>query len=139
MAYSVGYNGRVVIEGTELCATKWSVNTKVDEIDSTSFCDNGYVSWLPAAADADITIEGILGDAVSEDPYDLLAFRDLGDLKVGSDVMIQIFPNDVANAAASWTFPTALLTSWSMEGSPRDTVRYTLTAKGNGVWTEPDL
>lgn len=139
MAFSVGYNGRVVIEGSELCATKWSVNTKVDEIDTTSFCDNGFVSWMGAAADADITIEGILGTGADEDPINVLALRDLGDLRVGSDAMIEIFPNDDANAAAEWSFPTALITSIAMEGAPRDVVRYTVTAKGNGVWTEPNL
>jgi hypothetical protein len=139
MAYSVGYNGMVKLNGLELCATKWSVSTKVDEIDTTSFCDNGFVSWLGAAADADITIEGILGDAANEDPFEVLNARDLGDLKVGSTVVIEIYPNETAAPAQAWLFPSGLLTSWAMEGAPRDAVRYTLTAKGNGVWDEPDI
>ncbi len=139
MAFTTGYNAHVSINSMTLCATKFSVSTKVDEIDVTSFCDTGYASWLGGSADCDITIEGVLGTDQSEDPYNVLAFRDLGDLKIGSQNVIIIYPDQTLNGGATWTFPIALLCSWSMEGSPRDTVRWTLTAKANGVYTEPDM
>jgi hypothetical protein len=146
MASAIGYNGKIEIEGQELCVTKWSVNEKVDEIDVTTTCDNGFVKYIPGAADADITLEGILGTDNSEDPMDRLALRDLADIHIGSVAAITIFPDDVLAAGSSWVFPQALITGLNMEGAPRDTVKWTIMAKGKkggsgalGVWTEPDM
>ncbi len=139
MAFTHGYNSFIQINATTLCASKWSVNTKVDEIDVTNFCDPGYAAWIGGPGDADITIEGVLGSLATEDPFAVLNFRALGDLKIGSLATVGIFPDNGLNAAAAWLFPTALICSWNMEGAPRDAVRWTLTAKANGPWTEPNM
>ncbi len=140
MALTHGYNSDILINGAvSLCASKWSVNTKVDEIDVSNFCDPGYAAWLGGPADADITIEGVLGSAAGESPTTVLLLRTLGDLRIGSLASINIYPDVGLSAAASWSFPTALVCSWNMESSPRDAVRWTLTAKANGPWTEPNL
>ncbi|HYE78142.1 MAG TPA: hypothetical protein VEI97_09155 [bacterium] len=139
MAYAHGYNAFVTIDAISLCVTKWSVQTKVDEVDVTNSCTPGFVKYLPGASDADISLEGVLGDGAGEDPFDLLPFRDLADIHVGGTASILIAPDNTLNPAASWQFPTALITGWSMEASPRDAVRYTLTAKANGVYVEPNM
>lgn len=146
MAFSIGYNGSVLVDQTELCITKWSVNEKVDEVDVTTTCDNGFVKYIPGAADADITLEGILGTAASEDPMTVLALRDLGDIHIGGTVRIEIIPDEVLDNAASWLFETALVTGFNMEGAPRDTVKWTIMAKGRigsstvgTPWREPNM
>lgn len=146
MAFTIGYNGVVTINAATLCVTKWSVNEKVDEIDVTTTCDNGFVKYIPGAADCDITLEGILGTGATEDPANVLGFRALGDIRIGSTASISISPDASLNVAASWSFPFALVTGWNMESAPRDTVKWTLMAKGKtgaagngGNWVEPNL
>ncbi|HYE78141.1 MAG TPA: hypothetical protein VEI97_09150 [bacterium] len=139
MANARGYNARILVDGSSLCCDRWSVQTDANPGENTTNCGRGFMLWGSNAADAAIRLEGRTGDSPGQDPADLLALRDLGDLSIGSTVDLSILPDSLLSPAGSWHFPTALVTGWAQEASVRGDVRWALTARGSGGWTEPDM
>ncbi len=147
MPYYQGYDSSVIIGNFTVPCTKWSVNTKIDEIDVTRTSSLGFVEYQDGVADADITIEGILGNQAREDPFFFLFFRNLySEIHIGSVAGITINISNTITPANTWSFVRCLITGWNMDNSVRDVVRWTLMAKGRHdtynksnppQWTEP--
>lgn len=128
MATYAGKRARVQVNGSNLCATKWSVTNKVDELDVTCFEGNGFAAYDAGVYDADITFDAFWEYNVHAAPPLLVA---------GANAVIRLYIDYGALAGTYFNFPTALLTNVTVDAEVRGMVKYSVTAKAHGTYTYP--
>ncbi len=163
-AYSAR-NARVTVTSagavtTNLMATKWTVNMKVDELDVSNFEGFGYVDYIPGLWEADISFDAIWGSgaaavvptaslggttalsAAAEQPLVPPIFYP------GTYTGIRLFMDSgratdpagaamASNDATAWSFPKCLICSASHDAEVRGFIKYSITAKNKGIFSLP--
>ncbi len=124
MAYS-GKNARVLIENTTyLCAVKWTLDMRADELDSTCFNSAGQGRWLAGVHDQEITIEGL---------WELGLHANPPNINPGDFVKIELFVDFVNSAAQVYTFYDVLLLDVNVDAEVRGLVKYTIRGKARST------
>jgi hypothetical protein len=128
MAILTGYLGFVRFnnQGTGLSsfhATHWTVDWRVDPIDTSTFINSGVGTYTPGVFDYDITVDFI---------YDTLdnAFAVKTNFTPGFDVETELFLIE-GNVTQRFYFPKVMISNMRIDDSIRDVVRYSMTGRAN--------
>lgn len=126
MGAVAGYLARVRINSTNLRASRWSVAWKVDEFDTTTFENFGMGQYTPGLLDFDISFDAFY------DPLDN-PFQPALSLQPGLYASLQIIYDKTGLlSTGTWVFPNVLLCTVNNDTSPRDVIRFSVTAKASG-------
>ncbi len=132
MGSVAGWHGRVNVGGTNLCATRWQLTWKVDDLDVTCF-EHGAVlgtetpvsKHIPGITDIDVMF-----DCYWENNIDV--FSNIPPfLQPGSFANVDLYL-DKASASAYWDTASVLITDVVMDTEVRGVIKYSVTGKHNG-------
>lgn len=129
MATYSGKNARVRIGGaTFLCAVKWSVSAKVDELDTTCFENSGFATYIGGIHEADVSIEGNWENNIHANPPNI---------GPNATLALELFIDATNLAGVKFTFPALLVTNCTVDVEVRGIVKYTITGKTVGSYSFP--
>lgn len=135
MAFYSAKNARVSVGNTNLFAMKWSINTKVDELDVSNFEGQGYAQWIGGLLDADISVDCVwdANQNPTGNPPNLIPGQLVSTVKFYADWR-GLGP---FGAGEAWTFPSLLITALNQETEVRSFIKYSWTAKNASAtgWT----
>lgn len=124
MAYS-GKNARVLIgTNTYLCAVKWTVDMRADELDVTCFNSAGQGRWKAGVHDQEITIEGLWETGIHDNPPGLVP---------GDYVTITLFVDFLNIVTQVYVFYDVLLLDVNVDAEVRGLVKYTIRGKARST------
>ncbi len=132
MAFHAGYNATVGIESIIFCATRWSVNESVEDLDTTNFCGDGYATRIRGIRQAEITIEMNWDDTNN-------FFMLPPNAQVGEKILIELYPDFDSNPVDKYNFSSALITGINFDVDVRGLVKTTLTAMSDGSYIIPEI
>jgi hypothetical protein len=114
MAYYVGKNAGIEIDGQVICMTDWSLNTTAEEVDLTTFCSVGNAGTIfEGIKGVNTVVGGILGGSMSASgPYTGIA-------PTVGDVVPVVFFLSTLPGGPSFT-QTFLITSVNITQNVRD-------------------
>ncbi len=127
-------------------AYHWSVNTKTDDADVTSFESGGFEEWLSNVGNAGagyVTSPGnytVLGADISVEAFwdaSKNPISSVGVLKIvpGTLISLGLYINRVLNRR--WTFPSVKVSTASVDAEVKGGVKFNFSGKGDGVWQVP--
>jgi hypothetical protein len=127
MAIIAGYLGFVEIADRNnilrsFHATRWSVDWRVDAIDTSSFMNFGWATYDPGVVDYDISIDFIY------DPVDNPGGRPI--LTPGTSVRAVLWTVE-GLAVERFFFPRMIIGDVRLDDSIRDVLRFSITGKAN--------
>lgn len=114
-----GKTGSITVGGVSQPLTDWSIDTKVDVIETTNFASGGVASNEAGIASAEISASG---------PYDGSAGAAAG------DSVVFVLAASSAVGAPSFTV-TARISSIKIDTSVKDVAKINYSATSNGVLT----
>lgn len=118
-----GHHARVIIGNTNWRASRWSVDWKVDDFDTTTFENFDVGIYTPGISDFTLSLDAFWD--TSENPFAAPL-----SLIPGETVYVTIqFDKDATLTAAEYQFPNVLVVDFRTEGSVRDVLRCSLTGK----------
>lgn len=124
MAYS-GKNARVYVgDSLYLCAVKWTVDMRADELDVTCFNSAGQGRWKAGVHDQEITIEGLWESGFHANPPDI---------RTGMAVKIVLFVDFINANTQAYTFYDVLLLDVNVDAEVRGLVKYTIRGKARST------
>jgi hypothetical protein len=130
----VTVTNQVTSQSANILATRWVVEVKADEIDTTTFESGGYAEFLPSYVQADISVDGFYESGGSPFAYD--AGVDL--CCAGSYVALDLYSHRTGAAGTDgFFFPAAYILTASGATAVRDAARVSFTAKNVGSFTYP--
>jgi len=115
-----GHHARVAINATNWRASRWSVDWKVDDFDTTTFENFNVGVYTPGIYDYTISLDAF---------WDTIQNPFSAPLSMGPGQSVSI---TIQYDKASWTFPNVLIVDCRNETSVRDVVRLSLTGKASG-------
>lgn len=130
MAAISARKARVTIGGTNLLATKWTVEIKSDEIDVTNFESGGFADYMTTYVDAMVTVDAFYDPANNPhgDPPNILTGNILEDVELWTKTTI---------VAENFSFPLLLVLSCTVDAAVRDAVRISFTGRNKGPFVYP--
>ncbi len=121
MSFYSGKFARVQVDSSQyLCNVKWSITSRVDELDRYCSTDDGWGMWMGGVVGADVNIEGYWEDNIHEDPPGLV---------VNHYITLDIWPDFVNLNAKKFTFPKFLISHLTVDAEVRGLVKYTISGK----------
>lgn len=136
-------NSRIRFEGVGILGLKWTVNTKVDEIDVSNFEGGGYADYIGGLWEADISFDAIVDSAAIIGNFiTIYAGKTTGVVDFYMDIGTAVSPYAavVTTQPATTrrlTFPSLLITSVSIDAEVRSFVRMSVSAKNKGSYSLP--
>ena len=119
MAFYAGKSGTITVGGTSKPLTDWSIDIKVEAIDTTNFSSGGWQEMVSGIYSVDITASG---------PYNGTSGVTQGTAAA--------FVLDVDGAGGGPSFSgNAIITSLKIETSVKDVAKITYTGVSTGSWT----
>ncbi len=126
MSFYSGKFARVRINGvTNLASVKWTLLSKVEEVDDSSFEDAPFTRVRPALKSAELTIDGFWEEDIHQNPPDL---------SPGQYITVELFPDAIQLPGRRYYFPLVLVCSLSIDAEVRGIVKYTLSGKSDGAY-----
>jgi hypothetical protein len=129
MSILAGYQGFVTLTVNttpiNLHATRWTVDSRVDAIDVSTFINNDYGIYIDGVGDYDVSIDLIYDS--NQDPWRVAPLLTPG--VTASAVLFLV----EAHANLRYTIPHLLFTEVRMEDAVRDVVRWSVRARANNL------
>jgi len=138
-AFSAKY-ARVQLSGVNMFALKWTITTKTDALDVTNFEGNGYAAYIGGILDADVSCDCIFDSAQAPmvNPPNIVPAALLGNGLTGAGSSVKFYLDRTGAAYAGfWSFSQLLIETVNMDTEVRGFIRFTFTAKNNGVYAFP--
>lgn len=134
MAAFSGKFARITVDGLNLIATRWSINFKADELDTSQFRTAGSGDWRGGVQDADISFDAFWDSLV--DPH-----ATPPNLRPGTTHQIILNPSIGDVPGSAYIFETAFCFTVMVDAEVRGLVKYSVTARnaagrlGGSRWT----
>lgn len=145
MAAFSARNARIILNSTSFPGLKWTINTRVDEIDTSNFETRGYTDYTAGLWDADVSFDLIHPGGASPVLAGLYPGATVTDCRFYLDYAA-LPPLNVYTAASDgnastryFQFAYLLVTSMSIDAEVRSFVRVSVTAKNKGQFTFPGV
>lgn len=123
-----GTSGSVTVNTIVLSVTNWSVDWRTDNLD-VSYMGQGtlWADFIDGVPDYDIRMDCIY--KADENPFG--AAQGPNQITIGSTANATLWITSGEGGLHRYVVPNLLITDVSSEGSVRDTIRYSITAKGS--------
>lgn len=119
MPFYVGKSGHILVGGSAKPLTDWSLDVKVDEIDTTNFTSSGWKEVVGGIFSCDVTASG---------PYN-------GSSTVTQGTAVALVLDVDAGGSGPGFSGSALVTSVKIDTSVKDVAKITYTATSTGAWS----
>ncbi len=106
-------------------ATRWTVEWRVDAIDTSCLRNHGWGIYTPGVTDFDVSVDCIFD--TTDDPFTSGGSLSLG---AGSTFRAKLSLSE-AHASLFFDFPRVLLMDVRVDDSIRDVIRYSLRGRAN--------